>query len=645
MRRSRQILTAMLALAAALILCTSTVRAQKSIDEKLDIAALMIQAGERFDLSTLDAILLYDSRRVDWLNDGRREMSVHRIVWISTDRATELYGDYRVPFDNDNCTIDVKTVRTWMDGRWWVTGPTGIVETLPRGLRDAYDYTNMREMMLLHDGIELPCILEVSFTIRDRQPFRGGVEGMWLFARPEPCIQSQFQLRVPVGREPRVFASDDAPPPAVLADDRGLQVYTWTMGPLEALPRPLTDDPAAYVPHVTWSTRNSWNEFGKSIGMAFGAAASIDENLRQSLDSLLDTAPTNGKKAELVASFVKDRTTFINYPEEYWRTLPRPAARTYATAYGHRLDRAVLAAALFEYAGIESVPVWFGNGHGDVDEGVPSLARFGGVNLWIKGDDGDLSGYFDPARAEVINGTARTFGRTVWMLRDGQPEMLTVEHERQNLNEIHLELAYDTTKKKFAGSGYFCASGYLSSYDRMVGLGEEARDYLASVLSGVISGAKVTSCNPGTFSPDKVVFGFEVELKKPEADDQGRLPLVIGLPSSGIKAALPGDVRVWHQQRSTPVTFPGAMRQKIELRLKTKGLDIVYRPTVTTLENGGGKFTLAIAEKNGLLRITRELNLTRAAYTSGEWPDLRALLLADGHERNQTVLLKIASKE
>ena len=90
MRRSRQILTAMLALAAALILCTSTVRAQKSIDEKLDIAALMIQAGERFDLSTLDAILLYDSRRVDWLNDGRREMSVHRIVWISTDRATEL---------------------------------------------------------------------------------------------------------------------------------------------------------------------------------------------------------------------------------------------------------------------------------------------------------------------------------------------------------------------------------------------------------------------------------------------------------------------------------------------------------------------------------------------------------------------------
>ena len=75
------------------------------------------------------------------------------------------------------------------------------------------------------------------------------------------------------------------------------------------------------------------------------------------------------------------------------------------------------------------------------------------------------------------------------------------------------------------------------------------------------------------------------------------------------------------------------------------GLEIVYRPTVTTLVNGGGKFTLAIAEKNGLLRITRELNLTRAAYTSGEWPDLRALLLADGHERNQTVLLKIASKE
>ncbi|MDH4157769.1 MAG: DUF3857 domain-containing protein, partial [candidate division Zixibacteria bacterium] len=271
MRRLLQILTAAFALVAAVMLCASTARAQKSFDEKLDIAALMAQAESRFDLSTQDAVLLFDGQRVDWLEDGRRELTVHRVIWINTDLAIGMYGDHRVPYDDDNCTLEVMTVRTWMDNHWWATGPTGIVETLPGNLRHAYDYTNVREMMILHNGIQLPCILEVAFTVRDKRPFRGGVEGMWLFARPDPCVRSQFQLRVPLGREPRVFASDDAPRPTVIADDSGLQVYTWTMGPLEALPQPGTDDPAAYVPHVTWSTWNSWAEYGRTIGKTFGS--------------------------------------------------------------------------------------------------------------------------------------------------------------------------------------------------------------------------------------------------------------------------------------------------------------------------------------------------------------------------------------
>ena len=106
MKRSQPILTVGCALFAAVILCASTSQAQKSFDDKLDIAALMAQAEERFDLSKHDAVFLFDSRRVDWLADGRRELTIHRIIWISTDRGIELYGDHRVPFDHpDRCDL------------------------------------------------------------------------------------------------------------------------------------------------------------------------------------------------------------------------------------------------------------------------------------------------------------------------------------------------------------------------------------------------------------------------------------------------------------------------------------------------------------------------------------------------------------
>ncbi|MCK4785877.1 MAG: DUF3857 domain-containing protein [Desulfobacteraceae bacterium] len=622
------------------IICISGAWAQKSITGIQDISGLFATAEKRFDLSKEDAIILFDGKKIHWLPDGRLSTFIHRIIWINTDVARRNYGDHRIAYDDAHCTFNVITVRTWRDWQWWETDTTGIVETLPFELEDAHDYTNMREMMLLHNGIEFPCILEIAYSIEDKQPFRKGTEGLWTLAREEPTVRSRFTYGLPIGRKPNLFTSEDVPAPEKETIERlGLDIYRWEMGPLDAIPRPHTDDPAADVPHIAWSTWENWGEFGNCIDSSFAAVMILDETLERSLDSLIVDARTDTERAGLIADFIDDRTRFIRYPGYNWRQLPRPASQTYSTAYGHRLDRAVLAAAMFNESGIETHPVFMGKGYGAVDEGVPTLSRMIGIGVWILGDD--LEAYYDPESGTVSNGIAPIYGRTVWLpgLED-KPNVPFGGEKERGFIDVRINLAFDGEKDRFTGSGYLYADNCFNPYHRMVGLKKEAKTYLGTVVSSLIEGAEVTDFNPSGFDRSRVIFGFELELKKPEPDDLGRLQLTTGEPSGGIFDRLPDDVRLFHQERSSPIYLPCLMSQKIELKLDLKGLDVIYFPIDQTVENDAGSFACTATQEGGRIVLTRTLYLAKRVYRPEKWPLLRTLLLADQHDRNQTLLVK-----
>ncbi|MCK4655671.1 MAG: DUF3858 domain-containing protein, partial [candidate division Zixibacteria bacterium] len=175
---------------------------------------------------------------------------------------------------------------------------------------------------------------------------------------------------------------------------------------------------------------------------------------------------------------------------------------------------------------------------------------------------------------------------------------------------------------------------------KMRGLSDEAESYLGSLVSSIIGGADVANYNPSRFDIERVVVGFDLELEKPELDDADRILLLLGEPSDGIAGMLPDDVRLFHQQRNSPVRLPSKMSQKIEIRLEMKGLEAIYQPAVLMIDNGAGSLAVTVEADDDRITIVRKLVLMKSVYEAEEWPDLRALLLADQHERNQTLLLK-----
>ena len=636
-------------LTLSLVVCTilvaaSIVQGQQSYDGQFDVAKLMAMARERFDFARQDAVILSEGQQVLWLPDGRLSTRVHRIVWINSRVAINAYSDSRIPYDKERCSFTPLALRTWRDNQWWPTDSSGVVETLPFDLEKAYDYANMREMMLLHNGIENPCIAEIAYRIEDKSAFRKGADGLWLFTRQDPAVESWFELGVPAGKSPLISAENGAPDAEKTTDQKaGLDIYRWRMHVVDAEPRPHTVDPALEVSHVAWSTWANWQELGIFLETPFDASAKIDAPLQAALDSLTRKARTATELAGFIAGFINDHTTAIHYAETYWRTAPRPAARTYATAYGHGLDRAILAAALFRGAGFDARPLFIAQGVGSTMSNIPSLARFGGVRLNVSGNG--IDAYYDPAGGTLSSGQSIVHNRTFWSSRDDRPTTPPEGVYDQGEIETRMDLSFDTVKNKFTGTGCLSTADGLSAFDRMSGVDGKAKAYLDSLVSGILKSSIVIEYNPDRFDQSAAAATFTVELPKPEPEDQGCVSFVLGKPVGGIVDHLPSDVQLYISQRNSSVCLPFLMSQKIDFRLNLATWKAVFYPADQTIENAAGRFTVTSTVKDSQLVIIRELKLTKAVFRPEEWLLLRQLLLAENHEKNRTVLLKAFKEE
>ena len=615
---------------------------QTSISGDLNISELLKSADKTFNLSEQDAVILFDGHTEEWLIDGRLKTSVHRIVWLGGASVVRRYGDHRIPYDDKFHNFSVQALRTWRDNRWWDSDTTGIVETLPHAVQKAYDYSNMREMMLLHNGIELPCIIEVAYTIEDKFPHRSGVEGMWLFARDDPVLVSQCCLSFPSERNPQLYASKDVTDPIVDIDESSdMETYTYRLEGIPALPLPHTADPAAYSPHVAWSTWKNWQQYGDLLKTTFDSWLEMDKTLRDSLNALVDRAYALTDKAKRIAAFVDRTTRYINYPARYWQWNPRYAYRTYNTAYGHRLDRVILAASLFKEAGFMIFPVFRGIGYGDINEDIPTLSRMDDIGLWVEGGD-EVSGYYDPTGSRFHNGLHPIFGRTVWFPgNENDPQVTWRGESTESLLEIRIDIEYDSKEKNWHGKGLYKATHGFNPHDRMEGTDTEAKDFLGSVISGVIKEAELSGYNPIAFNRFTITTGFEFTAPLGDEDEYGRYILTIDDPDGGIFDMLPNDVRLHIENRDSPTRLPGLMEQIISVSLDTSGCELVYIPEGHLVDNDMGSSQITRENKDKQINITRRLVLNKVDCAPSEWTLLRSLLLADKNERGRLVIMKL----
>ena len=606
---------------------------------KYDISAWLEEGKAAFDFEQEDAVILLEGRKFTLLPDGRRRTTVHRVIWIDSDYAIEHYADLRIPWDSAKETFEVKALRVYRDNRWIEHRPTAIVETLPFEVGEAPEYSHLRETMLLHDGVELPCILEAAYVIEEKEPVAKGMEGIWIFPQEEPVVHSWLILETPSNKKLHLNVSEELGEAEMVEEG---ETTTWKIdrGPYAAAPDPETDDPAAYLPHASWSTYKDWEAYGKDLRKVFDEAMLTSSDILQdSLNVLLDGTTGPAESVGRIAGFVESHTGYIDYPDDFFWGAPRTPEQTYLSGYGSGLDRAILFGGLCKMAGIEVWAVYRAPGFGTVDEGIATNDRLGSIGVWASGEG--LEGWYNPASSHISNGLAPILGRTLWLPgAQDVPQVRWSGAGDTNTLKISVNLSYNAEKESWCGDGFYNAAGGMCAFDKMEGAHGDALGFLGKVMGKLIPGAEVKSWNPTAFDRFSVAAGMKVKLPVADEDEQGRIPFELKDPAKGILATLPADIHVASAERGTPAILPGYLTQEIEVTLELNGLETVYVPEEVTLENEAGVFKMNVEQDGDKLILRRVLSIRTLHQPAEKWNELRTLLLAETSARNRVLLFK-----
>ncbi len=611
------LLTAMLLLLPVLAMATGL-----GTSHGHDLDALWTQAQQTLDLDGEDAVLLLESRAVTYTTDGVLATTVHRVVWVNTAVGIRNYADLRIPWNTFDSTLEVEILRTWREGRWWPDveqiSDTAVVHTLPHALDHADDYTCLRETMLLHDGVELGCIMETRYTITSSD--RPGSGGVFVFPQRDPALRVELTI---TGETVRHEELNGVPVPIPSNNTR-----TWRQENLAPLKLPLTADAAVYEPSVVWSTWSDWNDLGRAWLMPLAAAATLEPEQTTELKDRLAGQTEIVSRLQVVGEYLNDMTRLVRYPDHFWAFSPRPASRTLATAYGHALDRAALALALLEEAGFTPDILFLGSGQRLVGADLPRLADAGNLAFEIPHSDGLI---FHPDTG-LLSDMATDMIGPVWRLGEAPQTLPLPVNGQPHPSKFNITVNLEPSDADgWEGTLFTRATGYLTPYGALVTADDFRTGPAADLLTSLLPSAEITQARPEYLSPGRVAVKVSFTMPALAADTHGRTVLELGQPTGGLLARLTHRMHLYDQKRETPVLGLGNMQQTVTLRLKTDGSENFHTPTPVALDTPTGRFNLTVTQEGDWLVLKRELYIIADTVPATDWPDLRQLLLTESN--------------
>lgn len=610
-----------------------------------DLDALWAQAQARYDLARNDAILLLESRAVTLDAHGGQTTRVHRVVWIGTSIGIGAYADLRVPWNEAGATLTVEKLRTWRDGRWWPDpveiSETAIVHTLPFALARAHDYTTMRETMLLHDGVELPCIMETAYTITEPAPAIGAAAcGVFVIPQRDPAVLTVYTVTVPAAVAVSHQGLHGAPQPAVLRQDA--HSYVWTVEQAPALAWPPSERPLQHESAVVWTT---WPEQAHLAARreAFDAAALATQELLQAARPQFEA--TAGFHDEILAAtrFVSEAIRAIGYDDRPWRFALRPAERTWASGYGHTHDRAAVLAALLGQRGFAVQPLYLLDAPPLPDVLAAAAAENAGELFLLVESAARGDARLIDVKSATVHGPHHRPGSLRVVLASGAAAgsglAASGGHAVGRL-EVFLALEPAADGDGWRGRGEIAGYGQRSLHDEVVAAAGGLDALATRLVAGVLAGATVREAAVRRLETAAGVIAFELDVPaaKDEAGNKdGEQRLSVGAPRGGVRDALPGDVHLADGARGSPVLLASATSQVVTVRLRLQGSAARHLPPPRRLANSAGVFALNAAVEGGWLVYRRELDLARERIAAADWPDLRALLLEEADPANRTI--------
>lgn len=298
--------------------------------------------------------------------DGSQEVRVQKELTLFTHAAmNSLYGETFIVYDPDFQKLEIHESYTRQkDGTVIKTPTNALVEVLPSAAANAPAYNRLKEMVVVHTGLELGATIVLDYSIVSKAGYLPELDVCCPVKELSPIKEYTFRLNVPAGKAVHYELLNASAKPAI-TQGSGMKTFTWTLKDVK--PRPYAYPSArgamgqvqavssGMMPVFITSTWPRYDEALKSLKAQFQPGShSIIEAKVAELTRGIEGNPQAIRNA--IAGYMTELYQLgrcgVSLQEAGYRL--RPASEVIRSAYGTQAELVNLDVTLQQAAGLEA---------------------------------------------------------------------------------------------------------------------------------------------------------------------------------------------------------------------------------------------------------------------------------------------------
>lgn len=298
--------------------------------------------------------------------DGSQELRVQKELTLYTHAAmNSLYGETFIVYDPQYQQLEIHDAYTRQkDGTIVRTPANAFVEVLPSAAANAPAYNRLKEMVVVHTGLELGATICLDYSIKSQAGYLPKLDICCPIKELSPIDEFTCRIEVPEGKTLHYELLNASTRPTEVNKD-GMKILTWTLKNVE--PRPYSypslrgslgmvqQVASGMMPVLVASTWTNHADALKSLARQFvaGDCTVIDAKLAElKQEAQKDSTDLRSAIATYMDRLYRSGLCKVSLSEAGYRL--RPASEVIRSAYGTQAELANLDAALQQAAGLKA---------------------------------------------------------------------------------------------------------------------------------------------------------------------------------------------------------------------------------------------------------------------------------------------------
>ena len=523
--------------------------------------------------------------------DGSQEFRYDMELTLFTHTAMNgTYGESFIVYNPQYQELKINSSYTKQkDGTIIKTPDNAFVEVLPRNAADAPAYNHLKEMVIVHTGLELGATIYLDYTVTSKPGYLPEVDIFEELLQSSPVKEYTLTIVIPEAKE-LAYTLTNNPAKASVKRSGGTCTTSWTLRNLPASSRaPFVYVKNGDVPFLAATTYASEGEALATLLKQFNPSG--DPQLTTLAESLTEGEKKDEDKLEAILEYTTNHIANNGLTLDQTGYRLRPADAVMSTAYGTEVEKANLLAGLLDGAGFKAEPMATYQAYADKGLALKAVDQLF-VSCMVNGEL-YLFSTSSTHRPQTVN-----FDRTpLFSLQTGKPVAIAVPQDYQIKSDIAVRFK----------DGKVTTSTKES-------VGKELMPYFTTGNSE----------NEQT-APLKVENGYAT-ISLPDAE-YGFSHLPYGYLNS---------------QRKENLLIPRPVNEVYTYTIECpENMELRTPETDKTIRNAAGSLTISVKKNGRTATVTRSLELNKQLYTPAEYKDLRQLLTEWSDVNGKTLLFSV----